>query len=163
MGKFQNISDDEFIKVVKSNDCIRDIVGALGYSRSSGSMGVKVNERIKSLNIDTSHFYKNRSTALSRPLYSLDEILVENSKYENIYYLKKRILKAKLIDYKCAKCGNTGTWNNKDLTLQLEHKNGIHNDHRLCNLEFLCPNCHSQTDTYSGKNIGKYDRVSNIM
>lgn len=36
MGKFQNISDDEFIKVVKSNDCIRDIVGALGYSRSSG-------------------------------------------------------------------------------------------------------------------------------
>ena len=53
-------------------------------------------------------------------------------------------------------CGNEGFWNGKKLVLQLEHKNGIHNDHRVENLCFLCPNCHSQTDTYSGKNIGKY-------
>ncbi len=158
MSRFQNISDEEFTTIVKQNDCIRDVIGVLGYSRSSGSMGVKVNERIKALNIDISHFAKKKSDASSHPLYSLEEILVENSKYENINCLKKRILKEGLLEYKCAKCGNTGTWNGKELTLQLEHKNGIHNDHRLSNLEFLCPNCHSQTDTYSGWNIGKYNK-----
>ena len=158
MSRFQNISDEEFTTIVKQNDCIRDIVGALGYSRSSGSMGVKVSERINALNIDISHFAKKKSDASSHPLYSLEEILVKNSKYENINRLKKRILKEGLLEYKCTKCGNTGTWNGKELTLQLEHKNGIHNDHRLSNLEFLCPNCHSQTDTYSGRNIGKYNK-----
>lgn len=58
MSRFQNISDEEFTTIVKQNDCIRDIVGALGYSRSSGSMGVKVSERINALNIDISHFAK---------------------------------------------------------------------------------------------------------
>ena len=35
------------------------------------------------------------------------------------------------------------------------HINGINNDHRLENLRFLCPNCHSQTSTYAGKNKRK--------
>jgi hypothetical protein len=35
----------------------------------------------------------------------------------------------------------------------LEHVNGINNDHSLENLCFLCPNCHSQTSTYCGKNV----------
>jgi 5-methylcytosine-specific restriction endonuclease McrA len=34
----------------------------------------------------------------------------------------------------------------------LDHKNGIPNDNRLENLRFLCPNCHSQTDTFSRRN-----------
>ena len=122
MSKFQNISDEDFINIVKSNNCIRDVVGALGYSRSSGSMGLKVSERIKSLNIDISHFHQRRSNLSSHPIYSLSEILVENSQYENINRLKKRILREKLLDYKCAKCGNVGIWNGKSLTLQLEHK-----------------------------------------
>lgn len=41
------------------------------------------------------------------------------------------------------------------LTLQLDHINRVNNDHRLTNLRFLCPNCHSQTDTYAGKNMGR--------
>lgn len=64
---------------------------------------------------------------------------------------KKRILKDNLIPYKCAKCNLIDTWNNKPLSLQLSHKNGVNNDHRLSNLEFLCPNCHSQTPDFAGK------------
>jgi hypothetical protein len=55
----------------------------------------------------------------------------------------------------CAKgdeCGNDGKWNGEKLSLHLEHKNGVNDDNRLINLTFLCPNCHSQTKTYSGKN-----------
>jgi hypothetical protein len=36
--------------------------------------------------------------------------------------------------------------------LELEHCNGVRNDHRIGNLKFLCPNCHSQTETFRGRN-----------
>ncbi len=85
-------------------------------------------------------------------MYTTEEILVENSPYKNIPILKKRLLKEGLLEYKCAICGNTGEWLGQPLTLQLDHINGDHFDHRLENLRLLCPNCHSQTETFSGKN-----------
>jgi hypothetical protein len=45
-----------------------------------------------------------------------------------------------------------GEWNGQPLKLQLDHINGINDDNRLENLRFICPNCHSQTITYAGKN-----------
>lgn len=83
--------------------------------------------------------------------YSLDEILVENSNYTNMTKLKERIIRAGLLEYRCAFCGNTGEWNGKHLTLQIDHINGDHHDHRLSNLRLLCPNCHSQTYNYAGR------------
>jgi len=56
------------------------------------------------------------------------------------------------LEYKCAKCGNAGEYMGKKLILELHHKNGNHNDNCIENLEFVCPNCHSQTETFSGKN-----------
>lgn len=55
--------------------------------------------------------------------------------------------------YKCNECG-ISNYNNKPLTLQLEHKNGLSNDNSRKNLCLLCPNCHSQTSTYGIKNKG---------
>ena len=58
-------------------------------------------------------------------------------------------------EYKCEGCGIGSEWNNKKLTLQVDHINGINYDHRPENLRFLCPNCHSQTDTFCWKNANK--------
>lgn len=80
--------------------------------------------------------------------------MVENSTYSNMTKFKNRLIKANLIEYKCSCCGIT-EWNGKPLTLQLHHINGNNRDNRLENLTFLCPNCHSQTDNFSGKNAGK--------
>lgn len=54
----------------------------------------------------------------------------------------------------CADCGIGPEWNGKPLTLQLDHINGDSRDHRVENLQLLCPNCHTQTDTFAGRNLG---------
>lgn len=88
--------------------------------------------------------------------FSLEEIFIKNSKADR-NVVKRAIIKYKLMEYKCSDCGNCGSWNNKPLSLQLEHKNGDSADNRIENLEYLCPNCHSQTPTYGSKN--RHNRV----
>jgi hypothetical protein len=55
--------------------------------------------------------------------------------------------------YFCEECG-IDSYNNKPIVLELEHKNGNSSDNSLDNVCLLCPNCHSQTDTYKAKNVG---------
>ena len=56
---------------------------------------------------------------------------------------------------KCGECGSLPLWNGKPLVLQLHHKDGDACNNVITNLQLLCPNCHSQTNTYCGKNINK--------
>ena len=53
--------------------------------------------------------------------------------------------------YNCACCG-VSSWQGKDITLEVNHIDGNAANNILENLEFLCPNCHAQTDTYRAKN-----------
>jgi 5-methylcytosine-specific restriction endonuclease McrA len=83
-----------------------------------------------------------------------NEMFVLNSAY-NHSTIKRNIIKYNLIPYECATCKNQGKHNGLDLTLQLDHINGVKVDQTLSNLRFLCPNCHSQTQTYAGGNRKK--------
>lgn len=56
--------------------------------------------------------------------------------------------------YSCRDCG-ISDWNGKHITLEVEHISGDSDDNSPDNLCLLCPNCHSQTDTFKGKNLGK--------
>jgi 5-methylcytosine-specific restriction endonuclease McrA len=76
------------------------------------------------------------------------EVFIPNSTYAR-HRLKDRIIMEGLLDYVCAICRIEPMWESKPLTLVLDHINGVNNDHRLQNLRFLCPNCNSQTDTFS--------------
>lgn len=83
------------------------------------------------------------------------EIFTENSYYSN-EMVKQRIVKDDLLKYCCSKCG-IDSWQGETIVLDLDHINGNNTDNMLENLRFLCPNCHSQTCTYKGrnKNTGK--------
>ena len=147
-SKITGIPDNEFISLVKSSSSRLDLFKRLDMCASGTSYQI-LKKKLISSNVDTSHFKAGGIGGKFNN--SLDEILVENSSYKNMTSLKKRLIEENILPYKCS-CGNNGEWNGKKLTLQLEHKNGISNDHRRDNLEFLCPNCHSQTETYAGKN-----------
>ena len=51
----------------------------------------------------------------------------------------------------CDSCGISSTWNKSYLSLQVDHIDGDNKNNLPSNLRLLCPNCHSQTETFSGK------------
>lgn len=73
--------------------------------------------------------------------------------FRNRNHVKGRLLRAGLKQPRCEECG-LATWQNRPLALQLHHVNGDGQDNRLENLQLLCPNCHSQTANWGGRNIG---------
>jgi hypothetical protein len=68
------------------------------------------------------------------------------------FKLKNRLLKEGIKENKCEECGLPGSWNGKPISIELDHIDGKRTNHRIENLRMLCPNCHSQTDTYRSKN-----------
>jgi hypothetical protein len=77
------------------------------------------------------------------------ERLIAESKSR--FSVKRRLLEAGILKNQCEECGLT-SWRGKFLSIQLDHRNGVKHDHRIDNLRMLCPNCHSQTATFSARN-----------
>jgi hypothetical protein len=77
------------------------------------------------------------------------------TEHQNIsrQYFKKRLLRNGLLENKCYICEAPPFWREHPMILILDHINGINDDYRLSNLRLLCPNCNSQTPTFSGRNI----------
>lgn len=130
---------------------------------ASGQNYRLIPKTIKELNLDTSHFlgqgHMKNKTHYWAPKKELEEILIENSTYISSHTLKQRLVKEKLLTYKCSGCSivdwKSEIVNNEivELSLHLDHVNGKKDDNRIENLRLLCPNCHSLTETYAGKNI----------
>lgn len=149
-SKVYNYSEDEFRKIISESTSLTECCKKVGLSINGSNARDQIKKRCKELNIELK--FEAKRDYYSHPKYTLDEILIENSPYTNRTALKQRLIAENRLEYKCQFCSNTGTWNNLPLTLELDHINGVNNDNRIENLRFLCPNCHSQTDTYSGKN-----------
>lgn len=97
----------------------------------------------------------NKGKTSFKPRTVLDVELFSDCSRASVSTVRRRILADNLIAYHCSECGVAPTWNGLPLVLQLEHRNGINTDHRLENLCFLCPNCHSQTVTWGARNKKK--------
>lgn len=72
-------------------------------------------------------------------------------KLQTSRHIKRYILTRQ--ENKCALC-NISEWMGKSITLELDHINGHSEDNTEINLRCVCPNCHSQTDTFRAKNVG---------
>lgn len=154
-------TDDELIIAIKTSISLAETLRKLNLSDRSNGNRKNIKIKIKLLNIDITH-WRGRSANIGKTNNSikdrraLSELLIENAKLTDHTLLKKRLLEAKLLIYECSIC-KISTWLDNKLVLQMDHINGINNDNRLENIRLLCPNCHSQTDTFCGKNKNAYD------
>jgi hypothetical protein len=95
-----------------------------------------------------------RGVITPRPRLEPIETLLSRGRRRNRFHIKGRLIAAGLKEPRCERCGVTD-WHGKPLALELHHVNGDGHDNRLENLLLLCPNCHSQTDTWGGRNRGR--------
>ena len=75
-----------------------------------------------------------------------------SEQYVSTHRLKLKLLKEGIKEHRCEIC-NITEWMGKPTPIELDHIDGNRYNNDLSNLRVLCPNCHAQTDTYSGKNI----------
>jgi transposase-like protein len=88
----------------------------------------------------------------SRPRGAPIETYLVQGRRTNRSHLKQRLLSAGLKANRCERCG-IEEWLGEPLSMALHHVNGDGLDNRLENIAMLCPNCHSQTPNFSGRNI----------
>lgn len=104
-------------------------------------------------NIDATHFDRGLANKKAQGITVRDELsLLCKGLTTNRSKIRRMVIKHKLLPMVCVECGIGDEWNGKPITLQLDHINGDCYDHRIENLRFMCPNCHSQTPTFQKKN-----------
>ena len=92
-------------------------------------------------------------------LRNSSEVFIQNSEYTT-RSAKDLLKKLKLRPVICEIC-RISEWCGKPITLELDHVNGDNKNHSLENIRLLCPNCHSQTPTWRGRNNTGKTKVSN--
>lgn len=146
-------TDVDIINAVKTSFSISEILDRVHLPKH-GSNFKLMRYHIIRLNIDISHLHPNNGRIIrsGRKLRSKDTIFIEHSDIGR-GNLKGYVIKfAVLGNYECHVCKNDGKWLLQPLDLTIDHINGVPTDNRIENLRWLCPNCHSQTHNFGGKN-----------
>ena len=122
---------DEVQRYYDDGHSIRECAATFGFSTWSWHQAVK------------------RGVIVARPTAMSIAALTQRPR--NRSHVKRRLLAAGLKENRCERCG-IEEWLGAPLSMALHHVNGDGSDNRLENLQMLCPNCHSQTENFAGRN-----------
>ena len=123
---------NELEVAIKTAESWSQVFRTLSLSISGGSM-ISVKKIADANNFSYSHFLgRGWTKGKEREAYNkipLEKILVENSFYAT-NKLKNRLIKEGLKIHQCERCMLT-TWNDIEITLEVDHVNGNNKDHRI--------------------------------
>lgn len=144
--------------VVKNSINYADVLRNLGVKAQAANY-TNIKKRILEYDLDVSHFkssseltsMRNKTRSSFFVKNPTEKYLVENSTIDN-QNLKKRLYNENFKQPICEMCGQGETWHGKQMSLILDHINGVNNDNRLKNLRIVCPNCNATLDTHCSKN-----------
>lgn len=134
------IADDDIIKLYNDGKTLNETAVILNATT------VTIWRKAKQLNLKWKDLPKKYNGKIE-----LSEILAGKYPSYQTFKLHNRLLNEGIKENKCEICG-ISSWMDKPIQLQLDHIDGNPHNHKLENLRLLCPNCHSQTKTYCGKN-----------
>ena len=117
----------------------------LGYQCYTGSNSKTIKKRLEKFNIPTDHF------KLQKPTKRNEENVFCTNSTARQSTLRKWFKKISS-DEKCAICGQSKVWNGKELVMILDHIDGNNTNNIKENLRWICPNCGTQLDTFTGRN-----------
>ena len=155
-----NYTPKELQNLADTSNSYAEILRKIGLA-TYGTNYRRLKRILKEYKVDETQLRINRhilfstcaNIAHTKTIIPLDKILVKDSTYTRTSALRERLFKEGLLENHCAICGQEPFWNDKLLTLRLDHINGDHFDNRLENLRIVCPHCDSQLPTYCGRNI----------
>lgn len=130
-------------------------------SQTSGNSYYHIKSLIQRFNIDISHFdgkwQRKGMPSVTKKEWHHYLIKSNKDKREQGHILRRSLIEYGR-KYECEICKNTGEWNDKDLSLEVDHIDGDWKNNLPENLRFLCPNCHTQTENYGSKKNRKYNQ-----
>lgn len=158
-SKLRNLPVEEIALTVLESYSYSEVIRKIGLDVKTVYINT-LREIIGFNGISTVHFSRNKigKNNAVESIYDNSrflEGLKESSKISQST-IKRGLKFHNLLEYKCSECPIVDEYNGKPITLQLDHINGINNDNRIENLRWICPNCHSQSDTFAGRNARKH-------
>ena len=154
---------DQIAEAVRQSTSVVQVLRHLGVKYRSGEAWRLVRSYIAEYKLDTTHF-KGHGQNKGKPSIrrkTPDQVLVV---LDGVYRENGRILRRALLElgvqHTCLECGQSPMWRGKPLVLQVDHQNGDWKDCRRENLRFLCPNCHSQTESFGTRGMARLEKRS---
>lgn len=148
----KDVDDKAIREYVEKSKTYKQVLMSVG-ARTSSTNYRRLRKRIETLSLDVSHF-KQPGSHLGKNRKTSQELFVFG-KFTTGQRLRARLVLDKIMEDVCSVCGLGSVWNDIPLVLQVDHINGDNKDNRVENLRLICPNCHSQTTTFCGRNCKK--------
>lgn len=153
----------EVATAVAESRSLGGVLRLLGHADNGGSRA-RLKRDIEAYGLSTAHFSGQGHARGTHSPYRKPAAEILRRLNSGASRTKTSLLRRALDDIgvprTCTRCGTGDTWRGNRLVLEIDHINGDPLDNRRDNLRYLCPSCHSQTETFSKRrDVAQYSRA----